>query len=179
MATEVGGMHPTGIHYFYRQQWSCGKVMLFTPVCHSVHRGRVSVSDRPPWTETPKQRTPNRDPPRQRPPGQRIPGQRPLWTETPLDRDPSGQRPPQTETPWTENPGQRPVWTETPRRTLTSGRYASYWNAFFFLNKIKKDVFTYNIWHDSISRGIYRNSPTCSLTVFIASHNLSAFCLEF
>ena len=28
----------------------------------------------------------------------------PLWTETPLDRDPPGQRPPWTETPWTETP---------------------------------------------------------------------------
>ena len=42
--------------------------------------------------------------------GRDPPGQRPLWTETPLDRDPRdrdplGQRPPWTETPpWTEPP---------------------------------------------------------------------------
>ena len=31
------------------------------------------------------------------------------WTETPLDRDPSGRAPPPTETPWTETaPRQRP-----------------------------------------------------------------------
>ena len=36
------------------------------------------------------------------------------WTETPLDRDPPGQRTPLTETPLTETPTrQRTSWTET------------------------------------------------------------------
>ena len=54
---------------------------------------------------------------------QRSPRQRPIWTETPLDRDPL-DRDPQTEIhldrdppernpPWTETPRQRPPWTET------------------------------------------------------------------
>ena len=76
--------------------------------------------DRDPQTETPGQRTPEWESPRQRP--------LPIWTETPLDsdpsdRDPPGQRPlslhsePQAETPlgqkqlpWTEPP---PPQTET------------------------------------------------------------------
>ena len=35
--------------------------------------------------------------------------QRPLWTETPLDRDPPGHRPPRWRPPWTDTP-----WTDTP-----------------------------------------------------------------
>ena len=59
------------------------------------------------------------------------------WTEIPLYRDPPPPRhraradtgtPSCTETPL----GQKPTWTETPR-TVTSGQYASYWNAFLFM----------------------------------------------
>ena len=46
---------------------SLGQGIVFTPVCHSVHRGRVSLTENP-WIETS---------PGQRPPGQRPPGQRP------------------------------------------------------------------------------------------------------
>ena len=111
----------------------------------SVHRREgVSISGRPPWTETVMDRDPlDRDPP---------------WTEIPpnrdhLDRDPHGQRSPQTETTWTETPWTETPWTETPMdrdpldrdphgqrsllgqrppklHTVTSGRYISYWNAF-------------------------------------------------
>ena len=46
-------------------------------------------------------------------------------TETPLDRDPTGQR----------LPRQRPPWTEAPtRRTVTNRWYTSYWNVFLFQN---------------------------------------------
>ena len=51
---------------------------------------------------------PDRDPPDRDPCGQRPPGQRP-----PVDRDPPGQRP-------------------SGQRTVTSGRYASYWDTFLF-----------------------------------------------
>ena len=36
-----------------------------------------------------------------------TPGHRPPWTQTPMYRDPPGQRP---------SPGQRPPWAETPRQ---------------------------------------------------------------
>ena len=87
-----------------------------------------SLSGRP-WTETHL----DRDPPGQRPLQTETP-----WTEIPLDRDPPRQRPPpQTETSWTETPPrQRPPWTEIPPPPcmVTGGRYASYWNAFLFVN---------------------------------------------
>ena len=35
----TGGMHPTGMQSCYRPQQSCGQGNIFTPVCHSVHRG--------------------------------------------------------------------------------------------------------------------------------------------
>ena len=95
-----------------------GKVM-FSQECvsHSVHR-----RDESPW-----QRPLDRDP---RwlccSPGQRPPGQWPFsftentsWTETPLDRDPTGQRPP------------LPHLDRSPC-VVKIRWYASYWNAFFF-----------------------------------------------
>ena len=42
--------------YFYRQQRSCGKVMFFTPVCHSVHWGMSSTHT--PWQKPPRQTPP-------------------------------------------------------------------------------------------------------------------------
>ena len=44
---------------------------VFTPVCHSVHRGSAI----PPWADTPGQTPPRQTPPRQTPPGQTPPGQ--------------------------------------------------------------------------------------------------------
>ena len=73
-------------YYNYRPQQSCGQGNIFTPVCHSVHRG-VSASvhagipspgsrhpplgaDTPPGTDTSPQ---SRHPPRSRhPPGSRL-----------------------------------------------------------------------------------------------------------
>ena len=65
---------------------------------------------------------PSRDPPGQRPPGPTPPGQ----THS-LDKHPLGRHPPT----WadTRPPRQRP-----PSDGHCSGRYASYWNAFLFLN---------------------------------------------
>ena len=67
---------------------------VFKPICGSVHIGG-SLSGRTP--------PPLRDP---------------LWTETPLVRDPTPPR-------------QRP-----PHRTVMSGRYATYWNAFLCSSRI-------------------------------------------
>ena len=78
---------------------------VFTRVCDSVHRRGEGVFVR----ETLLDRDPpNRDP---------------SWTENPprMDRDPPyGQKP----------PGQRPDRQKPPPCMVTSGRYASYWNAF-------------------------------------------------
>ena len=98
---------------------------------------------------------PDRDPLDRDPPGQRPPsGQRPPWTETPQTKTLQTETP-RAETPWTETPQtetprtetqheQRPPQTET-THTVTSGRYASYWNAFlftcqseFYLQEIRK-----------------------------------------
>ena len=94
---------------YYRPKRSCGKVMFLHVSVILFTGGSLCQGDPPP----------DRDPPRTETP--------PLpWTETPpsLDRDPPfpGQRPP--------SPGQRPP------RTVTSGRYASYWNAFLFYIKL-------------------------------------------
>ena len=79
----------------YRPQRSCGQGNIFTPVCHSVHRG-VVVSHKA-LRQNP--------PPRTR------------HTTHPLDLTPPGQG-----TPPEADSG---IWS-------TSGRYASYWNAFLF-----------------------------------------------
>ena len=75
--------------------------------------------------EPPGQRPSQTDPLDRDPPGQRLPRQRPPG-QRPLDRDPLGQRLP----PDSDPPGQRPP----PR--VTSGRYASYWNAFLFITVV-------------------------------------------
>ena len=68
------------------------------------------------WTENPRHRPLDRDPQTEtpldrEPPGQRPPGQRPPWTETPLDRKPPGQRTPNRDLLDREpSPGQRPPY---------------------------------------------------------------------
>ena len=60
--------------YFYRPQRSCGQGNIFTPVCHSVHRGGVCLSAC--WDNTPQSRQPpwSRLPPRpDTPPGADTP----------------------------------------------------------------------------------------------------------
>ena len=95
---------------------------VFTGVCDSIHwgNGGLCQGDAPwpespqtetpltetPWTERPPtQRPPAQRPPAQRPPGQKPPAQRPHWTETPLDRDPTGLG----RDPWAETPRERPL----------------------------------------------------------------------
>ena len=83
MSLDLGlaQMHVT---YFYRPQRSCGQGNIFTPVCHSVHRGEgVCLSacwdTTPPGADTPQEQTPpgpdppSRHPPRTRPPQNRHP----------------------------------------------------------------------------------------------------------
>ena len=76
----------------------------------------------PPWTrQTPPR--PGRHPPRSRhsPPDQ---------TDTPPRADPSGSRPPQEQTPPLPLDQADPPREADCSMRLTSGRYASYWNAF-------------------------------------------------
>ena len=92
---------------YYRSQRSCGQGNIFTPVCHSVHRGGLPQCM---LGYTPPEQTP----PQTRPPGSRHPpGSRPPWADTP---------PPRSRHP-------SPREADSSIRS-TSGRYASYWNAF-------------------------------------------------
>ena len=105
-------------YYNYRPQQSCGQGNIFTPVCHSVHRGvSASVHGGIPCTEA----------------GGCLPqcmlGYRPLEADTlPWEQTPPQEQthPPRADIP----PG-----ADTPReadsgiRSMIS-RYASYWNAF-------------------------------------------------
>ena len=132
------------ITIYYRPQRSWAKV-IFSQACvkNSVHRGgRVSASvhagihppSRPPKDQTPQRRHPPRaDPPRADTPlGPGTPP--PEQTPTPRDQTPGAD----THTSGTRHPpGQTPPRPDPPRdQTLdcsirsTSGRYASYWNAF-------------------------------------------------
>ena len=124
------------LKHYYRPQRSCDNVMFYTCLwfCSQVRRMGLCQGDhpgqRPPWTETPTWQRPllHRGPCwAETPPGQRpLLDRNPSWRERLLDRDPPGQRPLLDRDPPTETPGQRSP------HTVTSGRYASYWNAFLF-----------------------------------------------
>ena len=89
---------------FYRPQQSCGQGNIFTPVCHSVHRG-VSASVHA-----------GIPPPEQRPPRSRHPPEQTTPQEqTPLEQTPSEQTP-----PWSRHPpGAVIPLEETPPRADT------------------------------------------------------------
>ena len=119
---------------------------IFTPVCHSVHRGGGvlpqcmlgyppgSDTTTPPWTrQTPPIR---HHPPRTRQttppgPGRHPPDQTPPRSDTPPG---PGRHPPRSDTtPWIRHPprpGRPPPREADSSIRSTSGRYASYWNAF-------------------------------------------------
>ena len=117
---------------------------VFTPVCHSVHRGGSATHTHThTWADTPG-KTP--------PPGQTpFLGRHPSWADTlPPGRDPSGryhQPPVQCMLGYGQQVGSTPPEQTQPPplgRHLpgavhagirsTSGRYASYWNAILFQN---------------------------------------------
>ena len=107
------------IHY-YRPKRSFGQGNIFTPVCHSVHRGgRVLLaSPPPPGMETPLEQTPAR---MENPPQMEEP-------------PPDGEPPRMEEPPRIEEPppdGEPPPEADSGIRSAI-GRYASYWNAFLF-----------------------------------------------
>ena len=108
----------------YRPQWSCGQGNIFAPVCHSIHGG----GGIPEGTEAD-------------PPGSRPPWSRPPWEQTPPP--PQDQTPPRADYPPPTPPRTR--HTPPPREAesgirSTSGRYASYWNAFLFLHIFKRTL---------------------------------------
>ena len=141
--------------YFYLPQRSWGKVMflhlsviLFTGGC-LPH----------PWTDTPPGRHPLGRHPQGRPPwadtpwADTRPGQTLALGRHPLSRHPPWQTPHWADTPWADTPqaytplGRHPTaqcmlrYTPHPVHAgiwSTSGRYASYWNAFLSFDYIKK-----------------------------------------
>ena len=111
---------------FYRPQRSCGQGYIFKPVCHSVHRAAGSASvhaGMPPHTPPPRSRHP---PPRPDPPRADTPP--PSRTPPQSRHSPPQQTPPRPDTPPEQTP---PPEADSSIRS-TSGRYASYWNAFLF-----------------------------------------------
>ena len=126
----------------YRPQQSCGQINIFTPVCHSVHGGGVlpqsMLGYQPPRTRhPPRSRYP---PPRANPPGPGAPSR----TRHPPGADSPPRHPPDHAPPRSRHPQSRlPLEPGTPPSRhppalreadssirSTSGRYASYWNAF-------------------------------------------------
>ena len=94
------------------------KGYVFTPACHSVHRG-VSAPVHAgihPRADTSLGR--NR-------PG-RNPGQTPTWADTPLARHPLCRHPLAIHPHWADTP---------PADSYCCGRYAFYWNAFVLIFK--------------------------------------------
>ena len=100
--------------HIYRPQRSCGQGNIFKPVCHSVHRGglpqcMLGYQHPPDQTHTP----PNRQ------------------------QTPQGSDNPPADTPRDQTPPPRADTLPPPKEAdstirSTSGRYASYWNAFLF-----------------------------------------------
>ena len=142
---------------FYRPQRSCGQGNIFTPVCHSVHRGvlpQCMLGYQPPPDHTPPIPRDHTHPQGPDPPGTRSPQDQ---TPTP----PPGTRPPppgttppprdQTHTTWDQTPTplgphHPPGPDPHPREAdssirSTSGRYASYWNAFLLFFCLGKGFF--------------------------------------
>ena len=105
-------------------------VILFTGWgSASVHTGMPTPpGPDPPGADTPPDHTPRTTPPgADTPPDQYSPGphrpEPPPWDQTPPGPDPPGPDPPGPDPPWEADSGIQ----------STSGRYASYWNAFLLV----------------------------------------------
>ena len=96
-------------HYVhYRPQRSC-KGYIFTPICHSVYRGRVCLSAC--WDTTPRSRQPPLGPDT---PWEQAP---PRPDTTPVEQAPTpDQTPPRTRHPWEQAP---PKTRQPPQQTAT------------------------------------------------------------
>ena len=111
---------------FTARKRSLGQGNIFAPVCHSVHGGSTLAG-----TSSPSRYTPHWP-------------VHPLGRYTPWQEHPPGKVPPGRYTPRRYTPlGSTPPGRYHPLRQVhspvhagirsTSGRYASYWNAFLFL----------------------------------------------
>ena len=109
-------LKPSYVHY--RPQRSCGQGNIFTPVCHSVHGGGGGFCLNACWDTTPPDQA---DPPRSDITTTTTPSPPPGTRQTPPDQTPPGT--------WQTPPPE----TDSSIRS-TSGRYASYWNAFLLLD---------------------------------------------
>ena len=103
-----------------------GQGNIFTPVCDSVNRGGTWSGPRGGTWQTPPR--PGTPPPRDQ-----------TRHTPPQTRPPQDQTPPQPGTPPLLPPDQTPPPPDqTPSRSsTTSGRYASYWNAFLFSDQFE------------------------------------------
>ena len=126
-------MFPTCIYYCPQRSWD--KVMFFTRVCHSVHRGSLShciLGYTPPRSRTPlgADTTPPTPPPGADPPPEQTPPQE----QTPQE---------ETRNPPRKKPGRPPPKSSAYWEIrATSGRYASYWNAFLFWSESRTCFWT-------------------------------------
>ena len=93
---------------YYHSQMKLCKGNVFTPVCQSFCSRGLGVEGCLPQCMLGY--TPSHTPPRQTPP----------WADT----------------PWTYTPPGRHLPRQTPLVGYCTGRYASYWNAFLFLNNV-------------------------------------------
>ena len=75
----------------------------------------------------------------------------PPWADPPGSRPP-GSRPPlqQTDLPWSRYPPPHPLPSACWETRPTSGRYASYWNAYLFMS-------IFRIWDSEVCRSIDQN----------------------
>ena len=135
---------------------------VFTPVCHSVHRGSTWAGN-PPGRYTPQAGTPLG---RYIPPGRYTP-----WAGIPLDRYTPGRytslgrytplqvHPPAGTPPWAGTPPGRytPQTVHVGIRS-TSGRYASYWNAFLFVHLKMSSSLWPNVEADKLTRNWVREA---------------------
>ena len=109
--------NPINKRDIYRPQRSCGQGYVFTRVCDSVHRGNLRAGRPPRQRKNPPDQA---DTPRTRQTPPRTRQTPPQTRQTPPDQ---GDTPPTRQTPLREADS---------RIRSTSGRYASYWNAFLF-----------------------------------------------
>ena len=84
---HLAGNEKRIVRDFYRLQRSCGQGNIFTPVCHSVHRGGLPqcMLGYPPPDQTPPEQTPPWD-------KTPIPDQTPLGPDTPRDQTSPGKQ---------------------------------------------------------------------------------------
>ena len=141
------------------------RIYFYTCVSFILFTGGSAPGPDPPGPDIPPDQTPQpRQPPRTRPPLPLPPfslgAELPLGPDSPLDQTtsradtPPDQTPPDQTPPQTRPPGTRPTRADPPNREQTfplhreadssirstSGRYASYWNAFVFRRYFPKEL---------------------------------------